>query len=187
MKSTFTTATILTALVSLPAIASAEPPTVLRAGTHPWFASFSLAPALSLSNSATQVKIGQGFGWHFLGDASGPALAIELQESFGGNVFAFQPGAKFLWDIQIVDDLGLYLTPSAMFGIAYASGSDAFGNSASAVGFDMQFGFEGKLVLGDRGFVFFRPFTLDVGIGASPVGNGTAIRYDLLFGGGITF
>jgi hypothetical protein len=175
-----------------PSIASAEFPHVLRPGTRPFFASFAMAPAFGLSSSKTQVKIAEGLGWHLDGTASGPAIGLELQESFGSDAFTFETGAKLLWDIQPADGLAFYITPSAMLGIGYVSsttGSDFgdfgdFGqsNSSSTIGFDMQFGLEAKLGLGDRGFVSFRPFTLDI-----MLGDTTPIRWDMMFAGGVAF
>src|SRR5262245_3590119 len=49
-------------------------PSMTRSGTRPFFASFSLSPAFNVSNSVTQLKIAQGFGYHFSGDTSGFAL-----------------------------------------------------------------------------------------------------------------
>jgi hypothetical protein len=49
--------------------------------------------------------------------------------------------------------------------------------------FDMQLGFEGKLMLADRAFVFFRPLTLDFGTD----GNAFVFRWDIMAGGGVTF
>jgi hypothetical protein len=86
-------------------------------------------------------------------------------------------GPKAWYDIQISDDLGIYLAPSVMMGLAYVSAG-----SYDSFGFDMQFGFEAKMLLQDRGMVFFRPITLDIAVGDS-----AAVRWDLVFGGGVTF
>ena len=48
----------------------------------------------------------------------------------------------------------------------------------------------GKLVLGDRGLVFFRPFQLEIDLMHAPEPfdeMGTTVRYGLLFGGGAIF
>lgn len=156
---------------------SAKAP-LLRPGTRPMTALFSVAPALALDNNlATQVKLAEGFAWHLSGDSSGFAVGGELQESIGGSSFVFNAGPKAWYDIQISDSHGFYLSPSVMMGLVYASGGNV-----STFGFDMQFGFEAKLVIQDRGVVFFRPITVDIA-----VADGTAVRWDLAFGGGVTF
>ncbi len=171
------------------ATATAEKPSaaVLVPGTRPMFATASIAPAFGLSsNAATQLKLSQSFGYHFTGDGSGFAIGGELQESLGGSAFAFQVGPKAWYDIQVSDRLGLYLAPSFMLGLAYGSASQSYYGydygSIAGVAFNMQIGFEAKLVIGDRGLVFFRPVTIDIGVGSQ-----VAVRYDLVFGGGATF
>lgn len=158
--------------------AHAQTGDALRPGTRPMFATFGVGPAAGLSGSVTQLKIAEAFGYHLSGDSSGLAIGVELQQSFGSSIFALEMGPKAWFDIQPIANLGFYLSPSVMLGFGYASAS--FGGSAA--GFDMQFGFEGKLIINDRGLVFFRPFTLDI-----TVGDGTAVRWDVMFGGGVTF
>lgn len=172
----------LAIIVAVPAAAYAEAPSkaamVLRPGTRSMAAIFSVAPAFALDNNlATQVKLGQAFAWHVSGDASGFAIGGELQESIGASSFVFNMGPKAWYDIQVSDELGIYLAPSVMMGLAYATA-----NSQSAFGFNMQFGFEAKMLVQDRGMVFFRPVTVDIAIG-----DQTAVRWDLVFGGGVTF
>lgn len=163
-----------------PARVGAAPPTtgeLTRPSTHPAFAVFGFGPAIGISNTITQFKLTQAVGYHLDGTSSGLAAALELQESLGSGVFVLEVGPKLSYDIHIADTLPLYLSPSAMLGFGFASGG---GQSAGA--FDMQYGIELRMVLSDRGLVFFRPFTIDISIG-----DGTAVRYDLMFGGGATF
>jgi hypothetical protein len=155
----------------------AETLQLLRPSTHSLSVLFSIAPAIGVSNALTQFKMSEGIAWHPFGGGSGFALGGELQQSFGGGAFVFQTGPKVWFDFAIVPDIGFYLSPSAMFGIAVSSGNDT-----TNVLFDMQYGFEAKLILADRGLLFFRPFTLDIAIGDS-----VALRYDIIFGGGVTF
>jgi hypothetical protein len=177
-----TKVSLLTIVTGLAATASAQEASskleLMRPGTRAMWATFSVAPAMQISDAVSQLKIAQAAGWHFFGNSSGPAIAFELQESFGSNLFILELGPKFCWDIPISSDLGIYLSPNAMIGMAYAS---AYGTSD--VGLDLQFGFEGKMVLADRGLLFFRPMTLDIAIGD----RGTAVRWDIVFGGGVTF
>jgi len=185
-------------MLALGSVARADDiPTVLRPGTHPWYGGLDLGGAIGVHNSGSRFKLVEFIGYHFYGNASGPALGLDIQESFGSGT-TLELGPKFIWDIPIIRNLGLYLTPSAMIGYGYeAKGGgegglcyDPFvgyyacggGGGGSANFFDMQFGFEGKLMLADRAFVFFRPLTLDFGIN-----SGFAFRWDIMSGGGVTF
>jgi len=147
------------------------------------FVTFGVGPSIGLSYSGTQVKLAQDFGYHFFGDGSGPALGAEISEAFGHSIFRFQVGPKFWWDIQPSSSLGLYLAPTAQLGYAHLASSG--GGSANA--FDMQFGFEARLVLGDRGMLYVRPVGIDILIGGNSYGSDTATIYDLAVGGGVTF
>ena len=185
--------TVLFSMLALGSVARADDiPTVLRPGTHPWYSGLDLGGAIGVHNSASQFKLGEFIGYHFSGNASGPALGFDIQESFGNGATTLELGSKFIWDIPIVRNLGLYLTPSAMIGYTYVDvGSqnvcflgycESVGGGGSANYFDMQFGFEGKLMLADRAFVFFRPLTLDF-----LINSGFAFRWDIVAGGGVTF
>jgi len=153
---------------------------MLDPGTRPAFATFALGPAIGVVDfPITQFKLEQELGYHFSGDSSGPALGLSIGESFGGGFgsnFVFQPGMKFWYDIQITD-MAIYIAPQARIGyVGYFGAGDSHG-------FNFGFGAEGKVILGDRGVLFFRPFTLDM------MANdfGFVMRYDLMFGGGVTF
>jgi hypothetical protein len=179
-------------LLLLSGVANAQP-ALLAPGTHPMWASMALGPAISVKDSGTQFKLIETFGYHLMGSAAGPAIAFDMQEGFGNSFTSIELGPKFLWDIQPVHNLGLYLAPSFMIGYLYAGsagggceqtilGPFCDGGRSSASFFDMQIGFEGRLVLADRWLVSFRPFTLDLGIRSS-----VSIRYDMMFGGGAIF
>jgi hypothetical protein len=181
--------TVLFSMIALGSVARADNiPTVLRPGTHPWYGGLGLGGAIGVHNSGSRFKLIEFIGYHLDGNASGPALGFDIQESFGSGT-TLELGPKFLWDIPIIRNLGLYLTPSAMIGYGYEDvgcpdNFNTFVNGCHGGGsfFDMQFGFEGKLMLADRAFVFFRPLTLDFGIN-----SGFAFRWDIMSGGGVTF
>jgi hypothetical protein len=100
--------TVLFSMLALGSVARADDiPTVLRPGTHPWYAGLDLGGAIGIHNSESQFKLGEFIGYHFSGKASGPALGFEIQEAFGGGVTTLELGPKFLWDIPIVRNLGL--------------------------------------------------------------------------------
>jgi hypothetical protein len=196
MKRAVLLSTIICGLFAMESMSRAEIPPLLRPGTHPMWASLAMGGGLGVSWSsggysggaggASQFKLIEQFGYHlssnFGGPAAGPAIAIDLQESFGGDtstVIEILP--RFVWDIPIIQNLGLYLSPSLGIGYARIFGGDGV-NAAT-----IQLDFEGKLILGDRGFVFFRPFGLDI-MASSVNGNSyTLVRWDLMFGGGVIF
>lgn len=176
----------LSVLLGSAAPAEAIPP-LLRPGTRPMWVSGAFGPAILFeSGGYTQLKLTQTFGYHFKGTAAGPAIAVDLQESVahGGIIFELLP--RFVWDIPIVDGLGLYLSPSAGLGFAHmGSGYSSY----SWNGLTFQLAFAAKLILGDRGMVFFQPFGLDVLAGDTGTAYGwdSTIRWDMLWGGGVTF
>ena len=175
-------------------VAKAEIPPILRPGTHPWFASLSLGVGGKLKDLMTQFKLVEAIGYHFSGNAAGPAIAFEFQESLsdegGATAYVIEIGPKFQWDIPIVSGLGLYLTPSVMLGFARAGWArGGYYGDYGANGFTLQFGFEGRLILADRWLVFMRPLTIDVtgGKGCDNCEFDTFVRWDFLVGGGATF
>jgi hypothetical protein len=173
-------------IVGAASYAQAIPP-ILRPGSRPMWASMTLGPAVKVSDWITQFKMTQTFGYHFKGTANGPAIAADLQESFGDDWIVFCIVPRFVWDIQIVDGLGLYLSPSGGFGFAHASVDCPAGYTCPSYnGFTFQFAFEGKLVLGDRGLVFFRPIGFDI-MGLANGDMEVGARYELFFGGGVIF
>jgi hypothetical protein len=154
---------------------------MLEPGTRPMFVDVGLGPAILVlpGGGFTQFKLEQEFGYHFSGDSAGPAIGIAISESFGGSSFIFQPGPKFWYDIQLGDN-AIYISPQGKLGYALISA----GGTGHA--FNWQFGLEGKLILGDRGLIFFRPLAFD--FFAGDVGSESFLmRYDLMFGGGVTF
>jgi hypothetical protein len=168
---------VATALVPLTAHAEqAATMEILRPSSRPFSAMFSLAPALDIANTASQLKLAQALQMHLNGSGDGLALGGEVQESVGNGEFTFQLGPKAWYDFAIVPDLGIYLAPSAMIGLSFST------MYSSVAAFNMQYGIEAKMVFEDRALLFFRPFTLDIG-----VGNQTFVRYDIMFGGGVTF
>lgn len=155
---------------------SAEIPPLVAESTHPGFFQFEMGPAISLHKFATQFKMAMAGGYHLFGTGDGPALGASMQFGFSDGYFSTAVGPRFWWDIQVVDGLGLYLTPVAQVGYSLLS------NGSTNHYLHLQFGFEPRLVLSDRGVIFLRFFTMDVMFGST-----VAARYDLMFGGGVTF
>ncbi|MCC6527793.1 MAG: hypothetical protein IT373_34425 [Polyangiaceae bacterium] len=171
----------------------------LTPGTRPMFLDVGLGPTLFMgaSGGGGSIRADDGFprgklqlefGYHFSGDSSGPALGPNIEVSFGApprDVTGVEPGLKFWYDIQI-GDVAFYLTPSAKLGY----GALIY-RSVAAHAFNIELGFEGRLIINDRGLVFFRPITVDmlageVGFGGASA-SGFAAFWDLMFGGGATF
>lgn len=167
-------------LLVLGGIAHAQVPQILAPPQgRPFTAWGALGGAIGLNNwGGSAFALEQGFGWHFTGRFDGPAIGIGIQEAFGGGATNLRVGPRFFWDIQPSSTLALLLSPYAQLGLAYITGG---GNGLAA--FDLQFGFDGKLVLGQRGWVFFRPMAFDIAIRS----EGTAAAYLLMFGGGAIF
>ena len=164
--------------------ANAGIPDILRRGTRRMWVGGAFGPAFLVSYggyatgySCNQFKLKGTFGYHFKKMAEGPAIAVDLAPSFGCGYTALEVMPKFVWDIPIIDGLGLYLSPQA--GIGFGT---LFGSGQAEAGFAMQFNFLGKLMLGDRGYVFAQPFGLNFYIQEI-----TIVRWDFLFGGGATF
>ena len=157
-------------------VSSATIPPLLTESTKPGFFQFEMGPAISLHKFATQFKMAMAGGYHLFGTGDGPALGASMQFGFSDGYFSTAVGPRFWWDIQVVDGLGLYLTPVAQVGYSLLS------NGATNHYLHLQFGFEPRLVLSDRGVIFLRFFTMDVMFGST-----VAARYDLMFGGGVTF
>jgi hypothetical protein len=200
----------------IPAHEARAVPPLVRAGTHPFWASFGFGPAAGIAdgeadfeyngrviardaniNAPTQIKLVETFGYHFFGNAEGPALALELQESFGDDAFTFQVGPKFLWDFRLVNGLGLYLAPTLLLGYMHVSPTEDLpaGLDVAANGLSIRIGLEVKLILADRALLFFRPINLDINTfdttisygSSSASGWATILRWDMIFGGGVIF
>jgi len=188
-----------TALAQTEAPLAAER-TIFSPPTRAFFATFQVGPAMEIAGDwGSQLKIGQDFGFHTGGGASGLAIGVSLEESFGNcteglgvSCFSFQAGPKLWYDVQLADSLPLYIAPIARVAFAHVNVS-AGGVSGSFTGFGLQLGLELRAVLADRAVLFFRPVTFDTIVGASDdtlariYDDNVAMRYDLTFGGGVAF
>ncbi len=178
-------------LLTASAPARAEFPELLKeADGRAFWASLAMGPAIGMYGVGTQFKLIETFGWHFKGGATGPAMALDLSEAFGGGFFTLDITPRFVWDIRIIEGLGFYLSPSGGLGFSYSTYGDcrtvAGGGSICGygnwTGLHITAALDGKLILGNRWLVFFRPVRLDF-----YYHGGTAMRYSLMFGGGAIF
>jgi hypothetical protein len=168
-------------------------PRILRPGTRPWvfIGGVGFTGAMFANGYGTnyysrrsvgysrlhQFKLMEDIGGHFSGDASGPALGASFEQSFGNGYWKLQGGPKFWWDIQPVKNLGLYIAPEVRIG------PGAWGNGDARGYFNTQIGCSGRLILGDRGIVFFKPFTMDLATNF----DWYAGYWDVMAGGGVTW
>jgi hypothetical protein len=179
---------------------------VLRPGTHPFAIDLSLGGSIYLRGDATEpfhhFKAAQAFSYHVSKTSRGFAIGFMVSESIKsgdlstnigplpGTIFMLQMGPKLSWDFQPSSRLGLYLGPVLQLGWTYftLSGDQILGFSANA--FTVQPGFEVKLLLFDRLFFFFRPFSLDIIISTKEElhrdNDGLVFYYDLMGGLGFT-
>ncbi len=163
-------------------------PKILRPGTHPWFVTGGVGPSFGFMGCARgrcnsrygvqQLKFAPEFGYHFSGDFEGPAIGGGFDIAFLNDAIRFEPGFKFWWDIQIIKDLGIYITPFAKVGYGLLSAS-----GYNVHFFHSQAGAAGRLMLADRAVVFVQPVTIDL----LANGDGVAAAYEVLAGGGVTF
>jgi len=136
------------------------------------------------------------FGWHFSGNFDGPAIGANIHAGYGSfgpfNDSRLGAGFKFWWDIPMAHDLGFYFTPFAQAGWSSFIFEDRpFGcnprffdcNHNWEHFFNLQFGAMLRLILGDRGLLYFQPMTFDNVIN----GNGYGLLYHFEIGGGVTF
>jgi hypothetical protein len=175
------TAFCMVLLAGAPAQAA---PDVLRPGTHPWWFAGGIGPAFGVTSEYgrgwgshwNQFALTEEIGGHFSGEFEGPALGAHFQQGFGNHFFRSTIGLRFWYDIQVVDDLGLYIAPDGQLGWTYIDtpGGDHFLN--------FQFGAAGRLILGDRGMVFARVACFDFNFG-----DIWWLNYNLILGGGVTW
>ena len=123
------------------------------------------------------------FGYHFSGDFTGPAIGATIEQSFDKDFYVFNPAFKFWWDIQVVDDLAIYVAPFAKAGYALGCGYE----SCSAVhGFNLGIGAEGRVIFNDFAMAYIRPIQGDMFLGDF-FGSTFLVNYSILIGGGLTF
>lgn len=165
-------------------------PDWMKPTSRKMFATFGFGPASALSDFATQFKMELTYGYHLQGGATGPALGGVLAPSFGDGVTGFALGGRAWWDFQFWKDLGVYIAPFAQLGFASFSsdittcvGASCRTESVGTTTLNMMLGVEGRLVISDRGMVFFRPIGLDFHFHD----GGMDTRWDILIGGGVYF
>ncbi len=164
---------------------------VLRPSTRTAFYDAGVGPGIGILGCGGGV-CGSGFGFtqfqlineigvHLgTGAGHGPAIGGIILLGFGGpfSPIRFSPQFKFWYDIPVTKKYAIYVTPgaSAGYGMLATHGLvESF--------FATQITCAGRLVLKDRGLVFFQPVTADIAAN----GSGVAFGWSIIAGGGVTF
>ncbi len=168
---------------------SADAEELLRPGTRPMFFNIAFGPvffALNRSNRNTGFNRSRGklafdFGYHFSGEFDGPAIGATIEQTIDGDFYTFHPGFKFWWDIQVVEEYEIDVTPFADVGYMLLT-DDNFTEHA----FVFAFGVEGRVLLDDRWVLLFRPIHVQ-NLLTSINNNTFLLNFSVLIGGGVTF
>ena len=147
---------------------------MLRSGTKASSIGVGLGAVVSLSGSGTVFDLHLNYSYHFSGDGSGFALGgdFDIVTNAGNGVFII-PGVRGTYDFEVSN--GIYLSPFTSLGLIIAT--------EGGVGFNTRLGLAVKVLLNDLFFASVQPLGIDISIGS----GGTAVSYDLVFGGGFTF
>lgn len=168
--------------VAICAPGEAQAQNIVRSGTRPGWLGLGVGPSIGIVNSPVSAHINPQFGYHFGGNTSGPAIVVDLNMYVTGGFFALTATPRFQYDIQPIGGVGFLVGPYIGFGPGFATA----GGAASFL-MEIPFGVDLKLVLGDRGLIWFRPVGFSVPIAISSAGAGAGFAYDIQFGGGFTF
>lgn len=177
--------------------AHADAQDIIPESTRPMFFTVGVGPTFYGLGARGDLRgehgqIGFDFGYHFSGDGEGPAIGASIEQSYDGFYFMFNPAFKFWYDIQIVDDLGIYVAPLAKAGYALEVCDgvrfNRFYGCGTGHAFNIGFGVEGRVVFDDRWMVFFRPVQVDTFAGDFGAGRDAILfNYDIMIGGMVTF
>ena len=163
---------------------------MIRPGKGSWWTSAAMGAAVYTGGyQGSAFNLTLDFGYHISGRPSGLGLGLELEIVPGEFATAVEFAAKLVWDFQLSNRHGFYISPG--FAMGYL-------NVADRGGLTVQFWGELKLALGGSGMVFFRPIGFDIWnlpstsdttgyYGGSYDNSSTDVLYKLLFGGGFTF
>jgi hypothetical protein len=159
----------------------------LRPSTKPHELGVGLGPRISLPSGGVLGTLPLHYLYHLQGAGTGPAVGGVVDFAFTrnviGTVIGTQVGPAFRWDVQLIDDVGLYVGPHVAAGYGlYAVLNPGYDPFVHHGGF-LQVAGNVRLALDDVGFVFARPVQLT----AVFMRGGAGVTYDIVLGGGFTF
>ncbi|TNE49078.1 MAG: hypothetical protein EP343_14520 [Deltaproteobacteria bacterium] len=171
-------------------------PRILRPHNRPWAYQFSIG-ATGVAGGSGNIggfdvsfrgglygHISNVIGAHFNGRGHGPALGGALDLYFTDGSVLLVPGARFWWDIPIAR-MAIYVAPFLQAGLAIGA------TNGFALGVDIQFGVEGKVVLNKRLLLTLKPIAFDLQVvGSTGGGGGIALLFNVEFfhvGVGVVF
>lgn len=133
----------------------------MRQGTRRGFFEVSFGPRVGILNTeAIWARTALELGGHFERNSGGPALSGCVDFLGRTDWFGMEVGVKFRWDIQIRRGLAFYLTPTFRAGYAlFSHNFDAPGHF-----FNLQAGFEARMIFFNRLILFFRPLSFEFNI-----------------------
>jgi len=133
----------------------------MRQGTRPGFFEASVGPVVGLLNTdRLWAQSSLEIGGHLQGSSAGPALSGSFDFLGRHDWFGMEMGLKFRWDIQVRRGLALYLAPTARAGYAFYTHK----LDRPRHYFNLQFGFELRMIFRNRLIVFVRIFSFDFNI-----------------------
>ena len=166
---------IIVSILGAPALATAQQRNPLETPRKPTALQLSMGPTFGLDGiGPTQLKLAFEGQYHLDGNALGPAIGGASHISVTNGFAVWSLLFRFQWDIEAVD--GFLIGPFANTGFALSCSEGATPTHSSRFGFGLDL----KLAFGQF-YVFMRPMYLDI-----LVSDYTAVRYDILFGGGVT-
>ncbi len=149
----------LTALWLLAAAGDAE--AQMRQGTRRGYFEVSVGPVVGITDPGRLwFQSSLEIGGHFERTSGGPALSASFDFLARPDWFGMEGGVKFRWDIQVRRGMAFYLTPSVRVGYALFSHH----GDLPAHYFNLQLGFELRMILRNRLILFFRPVSFDFDI-----------------------
>jgi hypothetical protein len=169
--------------------AHAATPSFLRPATRPISFMAGLGPTFEI----THRDVPDGFVFdhammfHFKKDASGPALGFELLfENLDDDIFGLQTGLKFEYDIQIVRNLAIYVSPGGSVGYHGFFWEDRFDDDHSSHAIYIKPAVTGKVIFDNRWMVWLSPIGHDFIFGG-PWDDDFAMRWNVRLGAGVIF
>ena len=160
--------------------------------TDPWFFVGAVGPTFFGINGGRTLrrqggvnargKVGLDLGYHLDGSFEGPAIGLSIEQTFNDQFYVFNPAFKFWWDIQPIEEYGIYITPFAKAGYALRAACAGCPEHGANIGL----GAEGRVVFQDRWIALLRPFQLDTYLG-NFFEEVFWLNYTAMIGGGLTF